>query len=64
MAKKDACIRVAHWALRLEEFEYTVEHRIRNVLRNVNAACRRNPTECLMVQKTMQDALAEQIKQM
>lgn len=26
MAKKDACLRVAHWALQLEEYEYTVEH--------------------------------------
>lgn len=27
MSKKDACLRVTQWALRLKEFEYTVEHR-------------------------------------
>lgn len=43
MSKKDACLRVAHWALRLEEFEYTVEHRSGTSMRHVDALSR-NPT--------------------
>lgn len=51
MAKKDACLRVAHWALQLEEYDYTVEHRAGVSMRHADALSR-NPIECLNVQET------------
>lgn len=63
MSKKDTCIRVARWALRLEEFEYTVEHRSSTSMRHVDAL-NRNLVECLTVQKIAEDVLVAQIKRM
>lgn len=60
MSKKNTCIRVARWALRLEEFEYTVKHRSGTSMRHVDALSR-NPVECL-VQEIAKDALVAQIK--
>lgn len=60
MSKRDTCLRVAHWTLQLEEFNYTVEHRSGTSMRHVDALSR-NPTECLIIQKT-EDALVTRIK--
>lgn len=62
MSKKDICLRVARWALELEEFEYTVEHRSGTSMRHVDALSS-NPTECLMVEEMTQNALEAQVKQ-
>lgn len=61
MSKKNACLRIAHWALQLEEFEHVVEHRSGTLMRHANALSR-NPTECLALQET-EDALVTHIKQ-
>lgn len=58
MSKKDACLRVAHWALQLEEFEYTVEHRAGTSMRHADALSR-NPIECLNIQETPSAIIAQ-----
>lgn len=40
MRKKDLCVRVARWALLLEEFDYQVEHRAGSSMRHVDALSR------------------------
>ncbi|EFN75587.1 Retrotransposable element Tf2 155 kDa protein type 2 [Harpegnathos saltator] len=46
MGKKDFCIRVARWALLLEEFIYTIEHRSGKSMTHVDALSR-NPLPCV-----------------
>lgn len=58
MAKKDACLRVAHWALQLEEFEYTVEHRAGTSMKHADALSR-NPVECLSIQQATSTLIAQ-----
>lgn len=60
MSKKDACPRVAHWALRLEEFDYSVEYRSGTLMRHADALSR-NPIECLTLRGT-EDALMAQVQ--
>ncbi|EFN73061.1 hypothetical protein EAG_00116, partial [Camponotus floridanus] len=52
--------RVAHWALQLEEFDYSVEHRSGTLMRHADALSR-NPVECLLLRET-EDALTAQVK--
>ncbi|XP_036149245.1 uncharacterized protein K02A2.6-like [Monomorium pharaonis] len=60
MSKKEVCPRVAHWALQLKEFNYSVEHRSGASMRHADAlSC--YPVECLILQRT-EDALVAQIK--
>lgn len=40
MNKKDLCVRVARWALLLEEFNYVIEHRSSKSMRHVNGLSR------------------------
>lgn len=40
MNKKDLCVRVARWALLLEEFDYTIEHRSGKAMRHVDPLSR------------------------
>jgi len=62
MSKKDACVRVARWALEIEEFQYKVEHRPGTSMRHADALSR-NPVECFVLEiKETQDALIAQIK--
>jgi len=62
MSKKDACMRVARWALEIEEFQYKVEHRPGTSMRHADALSR-NPVECFVLEmKETQDALIAQIK--
>lgn len=42
MKKKDLCVRVARWALLLEEFNYVIEHRAGKNMRHIDALSR-NP---------------------
>lgn len=46
MRKKDLCVRVARWALLLEEFNYKVEHRPGKRMGHVDALSRNPITEC------------------
>lgn len=60
MSKKDACIRVAHRALHLEEFDYKIEHLSGTLMRHADALnC--NPVECFTLRK-VEDTLTAQIK--
>lgn len=43
MNKKDLCVRVARWALLLEEFDYKIEHRPGKSMRHVDALSRNPP---------------------
>lgn len=60
VSKKDACPKVAHWALQLEEFDYSVEHRSGTLMRHADALSR-NPVQCLILRET-EDALTAQVK--
>lgn len=61
MAKKDLCVRIARFALLLEEFRYTMEHRSGRSMKHVNALSRNPLPYCLMVSEC-QDALTARIK--
>lgn len=49
MNKKDLCVRVARWALLLEEFQYTVEHRPGRSMKHVDALSRNPSSECNVI---------------
>lgn len=49
MAKKDLCVRVARWALLLEEFGYSIEHRPGKNMAHVDALSRAPLPRCLVV---------------
>lgn len=49
MAKKDLCVRVARWALLLEEFDYTIEHRPGKSMVHVDALSRNPLPSCLTI---------------
>jgi len=48
MNKKDLCVRVARWALLLEEFRYTIVHRPGKQMIHVDALSR-NPLPCVLL---------------
>jgi len=50
MSKRDACLRVARWALEIEEFYYKVEHRPGISMRHADALSQ-NPMECFALDK-------------
>lgn len=60
MQKKDSCLRVARWALLIEEFQYTIEHRPGTSLKHVDALSRHPISICFIQEK--QDGLIYQIK--
>lgn len=49
MNKKDLCVRVARWALALEEFQYTIEHRPGKSMVHVDALSRNPLPSCLVI---------------
>lgn len=49
MQKKDLCVRVARWALSLEEFQYIIEHRPGKNMMHVDALSRNPQPTCLIV---------------
>lgn len=61
MAKKDLCIRVARWALLLEEFNYKIEHRPGKSMIHVDALSRHPIVECCIVEQ-QRDRLTVQLK--
>lgn len=58
LSKKDTCLRVARWALLIEEFQYSIEHRPGSAMRHVDALSR-NPTVYLIQERN--GGLIEQI---
>lgn len=61
MNKKDLCVRVARWALLLEEFNYTIEHRPDKSMTHVDALSR-NPTPRCMLVETSRDGLLARLE--
>ncbi|XP_076638793.1 uncharacterized protein LOC143350658 [Colletes latitarsis] len=61
MRKKDLCVRVARWALLLEEFQYTIKHRSGNSMRHVDALSRYPLPECMLV-KESDDSINARLK--
>lgn len=49
MNKKDLCVRVARWALLLEEFDYTIEHRPGRSMTHVDALSRNPLPTCMII---------------
>lgn len=60
MKKKDLCLRVSHWALLIDQFDYTIEHRPGASMRHVDALSR-NPVEVFLLQEG-RDGLIETIQ--
>lgn len=52
MNEKDLCIRVARWALFLEEFNYRIEHRPGRNMAHVDALSRNPLPVCLVIDET------------
>lgn len=52
MNKKDLCVHVARWALLLEEFQYTIEHRPGRSMTHVDALSRYPLPTCMIIDKT------------
>ncbi|XP_043263810.1 uncharacterized protein LOC122404023 [Colletes gigas] len=49
MQKKDLCVRVARWALLLEEFQYEIQHRSAKSMQHVDALSRYPLPTCLII---------------
>jgi len=49
MNKKELCVRVARWALLLEEFSYTIEHRPGKSMAHVDALSRYPLPRCMLI---------------
>lgn len=52
MNKKELCVRVARWALFLEEFQYSIEHRPGKLMTHVDALSRNPLPACLIIAET------------
>lgn len=52
MSKKDLCVRVAKWALLLEEFNYEIEHRPGRNMTHVDALSRNPLPVCLLISES------------
>ncbi|GFW76207.1 transposon Ty3-I Gag-Pol polyprotein [Trichonephila clavipes] len=51
LSKKELNPRIARWALYLEEFNYTIEHRTGSTMTHVDALCR--PPRCMLIQNSV-----------
>lgn len=51
MHKRDLCVRVARWALLLEEYNYSIEHRPGKTMIHVDALSRNPLPVCMSVDK-------------
>lgn len=60
MNKKDLCVRVAKWALQLEEFNYTIEHRPRKSMAHVDALSRNPLPVCMLSER--ENSVASRIR--
>lgn len=61
MHKKDLCVRVARWALLLEEFDYVIEHRPGKNMMHVDALSRNPLPVCMLIDE--RDSLTAKFKQ-
>ncbi|CAK9802814.1 Transposon Tf2-6 polyprotein [Anthophora quadrimaculata] len=61
MRKKDLCVRVARWALLLEEFQYTIEHRPGRNLLHVDALSRNPLPSCMLIGES-DDSVSSRLK--
>lgn len=61
MAKKDLCVRVARWALLLEEFDYVIEHRTGKNMLHVDALSR-NPIPSIFLVTESEDIIVARIR--
>lgn len=61
MNKKDLCVRIARWALLLEEFQYQIEHRPGRSMKHVDALSRYPLPECNLINKE-RDGLTTRLK--
>jgi len=52
MNKRDLCVRVARWALPLEEFNYSIEHRPGKSMAHVDALSRNPLPVCLVIDES------------
>jgi len=58
MSKRDLCVRVARWALLLEEFQYEIEHRPGKGMAHVDALSRNPLPTCLIASECEKEMLA------
>jgi len=58
MSKRDLCVRVARWALLLEEFQYEMEHRPGKSMAHVDALSRNPLPTCLIASECERGMLA------
>lgn len=61
MAKKDLCVRIARWALLLEEFEYVIEHRAGKKMLHVDALSR-NPVPSTFLITESEDSVIARVR--
>ena len=61
MNKKNLCVRVARWALYLEEFRYTIEHRPGKSMAHVDALSRNPLPTCMLIDES-NEALISRLK--
>lgn len=62
MNKKDLCVRVAQWALLLEEFQYAIEHRPGCSMQHVDALSRNPLSTCLTISESEESLTTRLIK--
>lgn len=58
LSKKDLCVRVARWALLLEEFQYVIEHRPGRNMMHVDSLSRSPLPTCLIIDECENGLLA------
>lgn len=61
MSKKDLCLRVARWALMLEDYNYQIEHRSGKSMGHVDALSRNPLPTCLLLNED-EDGLTAQLR--
>lgn len=58
MQKRDLCVRVARWALLLEEYQYSIEHRPGKSIKHVDALSRNALPVCMYVNESEESVTA------
>lgn len=62
MNKNDLCVRVARWALALEEYDYEIQHRPGKNMMHVDALSRNPLPEVLLVSESNDGLIANSKK--
>ena len=55
MRKKDLCVRIARWALLLQEFNYTIEHRPGKSMRHIDTLNCNPLATCMIISECSED---------